>query len=87
MILEFGRYGYKLADQIAMTVLKIKKFYKKTGRSQEWMEKCMWHLIREKLNVSIATILGILQGSASLKVQRKVAGRKQVEVRITPSEI
>ncbi|GKG32153.1 hypothetical protein Tco_0427103, partial [Tanacetum coccineum] len=27
---------------------------------------------------SIATILGILPGSASLKVQRKVAGRKQV---------
>ncbi|GJV29412.1 hypothetical protein Tco_1385860 [Tanacetum coccineum] len=52
---------------IAMTAIKIKKFYKKTGRGQEWMEKCMWHLIREKSNVSIATILGILPGSASLK--------------------
>ncbi|GJR49802.1 putative ribonuclease H-like domain-containing protein, partial [Tanacetum coccineum] len=45
----------------------------------------MWHLIERKFEmVSIATILGILQGSASLKVQRKVTGRKQVEV-LTPS--
>ncbi|GJU07339.1 putative ribonuclease H-like domain-containing protein [Tanacetum coccineum] len=36
-------------------------------------------LLRGKVDVSIATILGILPGSASLKVQRKVAGRKQAE--------
>ncbi|GJV04438.1 putative ribonuclease H-like domain-containing protein [Tanacetum coccineum] len=34
---------------------------------QEWMEKCMWHLIREKLSVQIATNTGQLLGSASLK--------------------
>ncbi|GJV70601.1 hypothetical protein Tco_1490596, partial [Tanacetum coccineum] len=37
--------------QIAMTAIKIKKFYKKTGRRQEWMKNGMWHLIREKLKL------------------------------------
>ncbi|GKA33222.1 hypothetical protein Tco_0719589 [Tanacetum coccineum] len=67
--------------QIAMKQHKrLRSSTRRQADGQEWMEKCMWHLIREKLNVSIATILGILPGSASLKVQRKVAGRKQDEV-------
>ncbi|GJV38276.1 ribonuclease H-like domain-containing protein [Tanacetum coccineum] len=46
----------------------------RTGRRQvRWMEKHACGIDKRKgPNVSIATILGILQGSASLKVQRKV---------------
>ncbi|GJW06227.1 putative ribonuclease H-like domain-containing protein [Tanacetum coccineum] len=67
--------------QIAMMHKDLRSSTEDKADGQEWMEKCMWHLIREKSNVSIATILGILPGSASLKIQRKVAGRKQVEMR------
>ncbi|GJT28782.1 hypothetical protein Tco_0909057 [Tanacetum coccineum] len=36
--------------QIAMTAIKIKKFYKKTGRRPrvDGRKKCMWHLIKRK---------------------------------------
>ncbi|GJX54570.1 hypothetical protein Tco_0282939 [Tanacetum coccineum] len=71
--------------QIAMTAIKIRRSCS-TGRQAEATrvdEKCIVALIREKLNVSIATILGILLGSASLKVQKKVTSRKQVKVRIS----
>ncbi|GJR42513.1 hypothetical protein Tco_1310616 [Tanacetum coccineum] len=71
-----------LADEVIHSFLATNAddviLYKETGIRPEWMEKCMWHLIREKSNVSIATILSILPGSASLKVQRKEAGRKQI---------
>ncbi|GKF03616.1 hypothetical protein Tco_0030539, partial [Tanacetum coccineum] len=58
--------------QIAMTAIKIKKFYKKTGRRPRVDGKMHVAFEKKKSNVSIATILGILPGSASLKVQRKI---------------
>ncbi|GJT13828.1 hypothetical protein Tco_0860870 [Tanacetum coccineum] len=65
--------------QIAMTAIKIKKFYKKTGRRPRVDGKSCVHFIREKLNVyQLATIQGILLGLSSLKVKgRKQAGNRK----------
>ncbi|GJR31152.1 hypothetical protein Tco_1107384 [Tanacetum coccineum] len=48
---------------------------------QEWMEKCMWHLIREKSNVSIATTLAFLPRECKFyKVQRKIKRVEQLQM-------
>ncbi|GJT00690.1 hypothetical protein Tco_0821859 [Tanacetum coccineum] len=53
-----------------MTANQDKEVLQEDRRSPRVMEKCMWHLIREKLSYSIVTILGhFALGSANLKVQ------------------
>ncbi|GJR71280.1 hypothetical protein Tco_0083645 [Tanacetum coccineum] len=63
------------------------KDLKTAGRPRVDRKNASGIWIREKLNVSIATILRILPGSASLKVQKKVACRKQAEHKTTDEEL
>ncbi|GKA06465.1 hypothetical protein Tco_0685689 [Tanacetum coccineum] len=82
MIWIWKKYGYKLAD--CFECLKIKKFYKKSGRRPYvWMEIIPWimHVAfdKRKSNVSFATIRAFCKGRASFKGfkggNRQEAGR------------
>ncbi|GJX33992.1 putative ribonuclease H-like domain-containing protein [Tanacetum coccineum] len=53
--------------QIAMTVIKNQEVLKKTAAGQEWMEKCMWQLIREKVECLMHQYWAFCPGSACLK--------------------
>ncbi|GJR21048.1 putative ribonuclease H-like domain-containing protein [Tanacetum coccineum] len=55
--LELEEMEYKLC-RLLWTAIKIRSSTENRQRGQEWMEHGMVALIREKLNVSIATILG-----------------------------
>ncbi|GKA40935.1 ribonuclease H-like domain-containing protein [Tanacetum coccineum] len=61
--------GYKLADCYDLAINRSKKFSTRNRQRPRVDAKCMWHLIREKLNVSIATILGIFARECKFKGQ------------------
>ncbi|GJS57002.1 hypothetical protein Tco_0651786 [Tanacetum coccineum] len=80
-----GRDGYKFG-KIAMDCHPDQEVLQEQAEGQKRGWKMMWHLIREKLNVSIVhNTGGHFVGSASLKVQRKEAGGRG-RSRISSSE-
>ncbi|GJU65639.1 hypothetical protein Tco_1247474 [Tanacetum coccineum] len=82
LLSQLDALGAGVSDEYANH--KLRSSTRRQAEGQEWMEKCMWHLIREKLNVSIATKYWDIYAkeSASLKgsIGRGSRARKQIHI-------